>query len=68
MSQNSYNTIIACIQYGAPALATQLLEELNTVINNSNNYIQAQRDAAAAKAKDEAETKAKADAEAKAKK
>ena len=64
MSQNSYNTIIACIQYGAPALAPQLLEELNTVINNSNNYIQAQRDAAAAKAKDEA----KADTEAKAKK
>ena len=55
MSQNGYNTIVACIQYGAPALATQLLEELNTVITNSNNYVQAQRDAAAAEAKAKAE-------------
>ena len=46
MGQNSYNTIIACIQYGAPALAQQLMDDLNQVINNSNAYIQAQRDAA----------------------
>lgn len=46
MGQNSYNTIIACIQFGAPALAQQLMDDLNQVINNSNAYIQAQRDAA----------------------
>ena len=55
MSQNSYNTILACINFGAPALAATLIEDLNTVINNSNAYIQAQRDA---KAKVETETEA----------
>ena len=55
MSQNSYNTILACINFGAPALAAALIEDLNTVINNSNAYIQAQRDA---KAKAETETEA----------
>ena len=55
MSQNSYNTILACINFGAPALAATLIEDLNTVINNSNAYIQAQRDA---KAKAETETEA----------
>ena len=36
MKQSSYDTIVACIQHGAAATANQLIEELNGVVNDSN--------------------------------
>ena len=36
MKQSSYDTIVACIQHGAAATANQLIEELNGIVNDSN--------------------------------
>lgn len=36
MKQSSYDMIVVCIQHGAAAIAPQLIEELNGVINDSN--------------------------------
>ena len=36
MKQTSYDTIVACIQHGAAATANQLIEELNGIVNDSN--------------------------------
>lgn len=39
MKQSSYDTIVKCIQYGAAAISTDLINDLNTVVNNSNELI-----------------------------
>ena len=36
MKQSSYDMIVACIQHGAAAISNQLIEELNGVVNDSN--------------------------------
>lgn len=36
MKQSSYDMIVACIQHGAAAMSNQLIEELNGVVNDSN--------------------------------
>ena len=36
MKQISYDMIIACIQYGVPAISTQLIQELNVIVAESN--------------------------------
>lgn len=54
MNHKDYETIIACIQYGAPALYNQLITSLNKVIENSNAFIQAELDRREAVAKAEA--------------
>lgn len=46
MKQADYEIILACIQHGAPALAPQLVPALNNTIENSNNFISQQRQAA----------------------
>lgn len=38
MKQRDYEVILACIQYGAPALAQPLIDALNSVINDSNRW------------------------------
>lgn len=43
MKQQDYETIVACIQFGAPALSTQLITNLNKTIENSNSYVQEQK-------------------------
>ena len=65
MKQNQYEAIIACINYGAPALANELIRALNQVMENSNAFIQAklQAEEAARKAQQEAEKEAKQKAE-----
>lgn len=40
MDQYSYETILACIQTGAPAIASQLTAAFNNVINLANERIQ----------------------------
>ena len=40
MKQFAYDTIVACIQHGAAAIAEPLIEELNMTIQNENKYIQ----------------------------
>ena len=40
MRQSSYDTIVACIQHGAAATANQLIEELNGIVNDSNQLRQ----------------------------
>lgn len=46
MKQASYDTIVACIQHGAAATANQLIEELNGVVNDSNQLRQLAQQAA----------------------
>jgi len=41
--QQDYENIVACIQFGAPALSSDLLRSLNSTVENSNNWIQAQK-------------------------
>ena len=43
MRQQEYETIVACIQFGAPALSTPLITSLNKAIENSNNWTQEQK-------------------------
>lgn len=43
MKQQEYETIVACIQYGAPALSAQLITNLNKTIENSNSFVQEQK-------------------------
>lgn len=57
MRQSSYETILACIRYGAAATADVLMSEFNQVINNSNELMR-QKAELEAKAKAEAEKKA----------
>lgn len=40
MKQFAYDTIVACIQHGAAAIAEPLIEELNMTVQNENKYIQ----------------------------
>lgn len=49
MKQQDYETIISCIQFGAPALAPSLINDLNKTIESSNNWIQYQKKLAAGK-------------------
>jgi hypothetical protein len=68
MDQNSYNLIMSCIQYGAPAVAPQLIQALNTVVEKANQFVELQRikleeQRKAEEAKKDAEMKAKADKE-----
>jgi len=53
MQQKDYDAIATCIQYGAPALAPELLLSFNSTIENSNKYIQEQKALAAELAKAE---------------
>jgi uncharacterized protein YPO0396 len=49
MNQNDYNTIVSCINHGAPAIATRLLTGLNQVMQGSNEYnkiVKAQQESA----------------------
>lgn len=46
MKQSSYDTIVACIQYGAAATANVLIEELNGIVNDSNQLRQLAQQAA----------------------
>lgn len=61
MKQAQYEAIINCIQFGAPALAQELVTAFNTVMQNSNEYVTEKMKAeeAARKAKEDAERKAK---------
>lgn len=43
MRQQDYETIVACVKHGAPALEVPLITALNTVIENSNLHIEQQR-------------------------
>jgi hypothetical protein len=43
MNQHSYEIIVACIQYGSPALAGQLTTALNSVIEKANLYNEIKR-------------------------
>lgn len=56
MRQQEYDTIVSCIQYGAPALASSLITTLNKTLENSNNWIQQQKKEAAGKAKQDQES------------
>ena len=56
MRQQEYDTIVSCIQFGAPALAPSLITTLNKTLENSNNWIQQQKKEAAGKAKQDQET------------
>lgn len=47
MKQQDYETIVSCIQFGAPALATSLINGLNKTVENSNNWLQYQKQLAA---------------------
>ena len=58
MKQFAYDTIVACIQHGAAAIAEPLINELNMTIQNENSFIQEQNRA-------EQERKALAEKEAK---
>ena len=64
MKQFAYDTIIACIQHGAAAIAEPLIEEFNMTVQNENKYIleqnraEQERRAAAEKEKKAAEQKA----------
>ncbi len=40
MKQTSYTTIIKAIQYGAPAIADELVVDFNQTVQNSNNWIE----------------------------
>lgn len=43
MRQQDYETIMSCIQFGAPALAQPLALAFNQVIENSNKYVEVLR-------------------------
>lgn len=62
MDQYSYETIMACIKSGAPAIAPQLITAFNNVVNLANERsqeIQAQRQIEQQKAAAKAQTAAK---------
>lgn len=59
MRQFAYDTILACINHGAAAIAEPLINELNSTVQNEQKYVQMQNAA-------EQERKAKADQEKKA--
>lgn len=56
MRQNAYETIIQCVQFGAPAIAEHLIRELNEDVALANETRIKE-----AKAKEEAELKRKAE-------
>ena len=43
MRQQDYETIIACIQHGAPAMAQQLISALNNVVESANELRELKR-------------------------
>lgn len=61
MKQHQYEEIITCINYGAPALANDLITAFNQVMQNSNEFISAKMKAEeeARKAQEEAAKEAK---------
>lgn len=61
MKQNQYDAIISCINYGAPALAQELITVFNQTIKNSNDYLteKAKAEEVARRAKEDAERAAK---------
>lgn len=56
MRQFAYDTILACINHGAAAIAEPLINELNSTVQNEQKYVQMQNAA-------EQERKAKAEQE-----
>lgn len=50
MRQQDYEMIIACIQHGAPALASLLIGAFNQVVENSNELRELKRGLEAEKA------------------
>lgn len=53
MNQSNYEVIIACIQHGAPALATSLINSFNSVIEKANKYLDIKQQEEEAKRKAE---------------
>lgn len=43
MDQHSYELIMSCIQHGAPAVAPQLINALNVVVEKANQLTELQR-------------------------
>ena len=43
MKQTDYEIIIQCIQFGAPALAPQLVNSLNQTVEDSNRWLNEQK-------------------------
>lgn len=43
MKQADYEILIACVNFGAPALAPSLITSLNKVVENSNSWTNEQR-------------------------
>jgi len=43
MNQKDYDIIVACIQHGVPALATSLINSLNTIVEKANQLTELQR-------------------------
>lgn len=44
MTQNDYELMIQCIKVGVPAIADYLIKCLNAIIENSNKYIEMNKD------------------------
>ncbi len=65
MKQSNYDAIIKCIQHGAPAMADELITDLNQTVQLSNERIvemqQAREAEAAAKSAEAAEKAKKGD-------
>lgn len=60
MRQANYETIIRCIQYGAPAIAEQLITDLNNTCELANKQLtQMQAEEIAAREKAQAAAKRK---------
>lgn len=60
MNQKQYEIILACIRFGCPAIADELMTAFNQVMQNSNEFVTAQLRAEeeARKAKEAAHKKA----------
>lgn len=39
MKQSNYETIVKCIQHGAPAIANELIGDLNNTVELANNQV-----------------------------
>lgn len=43
MRQQDYEIIVKSINYGVPALASELITALNVIVDNSNRFLEDQR-------------------------
>lgn len=44
MTQEQYEIIVKCIKQGAPAIADNLVNAFNKIVDNSNKYIESQQE------------------------